>query len=418
VTDPSSTNAPSGLAIFGYRQNGILISEAGVPASRPMTQGRFYAETSGIVRSGLAIANPNSDPAVVSFRFTGEDGDDVSSGSTITPANGQIAAFLNEAPFNGAASFSGSFTFNSSKPVAVIALRALVNERSELLLTTLPVAELGSTPVSTAAAVFPHFANGGGWTTQILLVNPAETAISGTLRFADPSGQPTSTLSYSIPARSARRFATGGTSATAQAGTVSIVPSANNVTPAGSLVFSYTRSNVRVTEAGVPLARADTAFRAYVEASDAIQSGIAIANTTANPASVRLELMDLSGASISGTTVTLAGNAQLAAFLTQIRGFESLSLPVQGLLRITSASPIAVTGLRSRTNERGDFLITTTPPVAESAPAASELFFPHFADGGGYITQFILFGGGSGRTFSGTIRFLSQSGEALRLKLR
>src|SRR5439155_3864401 len=106
------------------------------------------------------------------------------------PANGQIAAFLNEAPFNGAASFSGSFTFNSSKPVAVIALRALVNERSELLLTTLPVAELGSTPVSTAAAVFPHFANGGGWTTQILLVNPAETAISGTLRFADPSGQP------------------------------------------------------------------------------------------------------------------------------------------------------------------------------------------------------------------------------------
>src|SRR5207249_11779977 len=100
------------------------------------------------------------------------------------------------------------------------------------------------------------------------------------------------------------------------------------------------------------LARADTAFRAYVEASDAIQSGIAIANTTANPASVRLELMDLSGASISGTTVTLAGNAQLAAFLTQIRGFESLSLPVQGLLRITSASPIAVTGLRSRTNER------------------------------------------------------------------
>ncbi len=426
----ASGNAVSGLAIFGYRQNGVLISEAAVPASRIISQGRFYAETSANVRSGLAIANPNSNPAVVSFKFRDESGADVYSGSMTIPANGQIAAFLNEAPFNGPASFSGSFTFNSLAGLAAVALRGTVNERSDFLLTTLPIAELASTVCTASlpstcvttgapsARVFPHFADGGGWATQILLVNPSDAAISGTLRFADPSGLLISTMDYSIGAQSARRLTTGGTAATVRVGTVTIVPAANTLAPAGSLVFSYRNSNVRVTEAGVPVAAASTGFRVYVEASDAIQSGIAIANASSDPATVRLELMDLSGASISGTMISLAGNAQLSTFLTQIKGFEALSLPVQGLLRITSASPIAVTGLRSRTNERGDFLITTTPPIAESALTAADVYFPHFADGGGYTTQFIIFSSSSGGTFSGSVRFLSQSGEALNLKLR
>src|SRR6185436_16829134 len=94
---------------------------------------------------------------------------------------------------------------------------------------------------------------------------------------------------------------------------------------------------------------------------------------------------------IASTTVTLAPNEQLSRFLAELPGFQRLSLPIQGLLRITSTRPVAVVGLRSRTNERGDFLITTTPPVSESTPAAQELFFPHFADAGGYTTQFIMF---------------------------
>src|SRR5262249_8128119 len=203
----ASGNAPSGLAIFGYRQNGILISEAAVPASPLIKQGRLFAETSAAVRSGLAIANPNDTPAVISYTFTGEDGKDVASNSLTIPANAQIAKFLNEPPFNGPSAFSGAFSFNSSVPVAVIALRGLVNERSDFLLTTLPVAGTGALASSTTPTVFPHFADGGGWTTQILLVNPSDSAISGALRFADPAGQQISTLSYSIPPKSARRFA-------------------------------------------------------------------------------------------------------------------------------------------------------------------------------------------------------------------
>ena len=64
----------------------------------------------------------------------------------------------------------GTFTFTADLPVAVIALRGFVNERSEFLMTTLPVAPLTAGPADTV--YFPHFAAGGGWTTQVILVNP------------------------------------------------------------------------------------------------------------------------------------------------------------------------------------------------------------------------------------------------------
>jgi hypothetical protein len=54
-------------------------------------------------------------------------------------------------------------------------------------------------------------------------------------------------------------------------------------------------------------------------------------------------------------------------------------------------------------------------PLANEAdnPVATELFFPHFVSGGGYTTQFILFGGQANQSSSGYLRLFTQSGEAL-----
>ena len=80
---------------------------------------------------------------------------------------------------------------------------------------------------------------------------------------------------------------------------------------------------------------------------------------------------------------------------------------------------IAVTALRSRYNERGDFLVATTPPADESSRASSaELVFPHLVDGRGYTTQFVLIAGSPGPSVSGVLRTLSRSGVPLGLLLR
>ena len=150
-----------------------------------------------------------------------------------------------------------------------------------------------------------------------------------------------------------------------------------------------------------------------------IQTGLAISNSSNTAATVTLELNRLDGSptGLKGT-VQVPANGQISRFLHQIPGVDSLPLPFQGVLRISSSAPISVIGLRSRYNERKDFLITTTPPINEATvPSNAELFFPHFADSGGYTTKFILFSGAPGQRSSGVLRFVSQSGITLNLTL-
>jgi hypothetical protein len=175
------STTPSGVAIFGFRQGGVVVSEAGVPASPLIQTGRIYAEVGGPVNTGLAIANPNDTAAEITFFFTDSSGTDFGSGNLTLGSNAQTAKFLDQDPFNSGASVEGSFTFTSSLPVSVAALRGFTNEGDEFLMTTLPVASL--TPAVVDTIYFPHFADGGGWTTQVILVNPTDAAISGAVQF-------------------------------------------------------------------------------------------------------------------------------------------------------------------------------------------------------------------------------------------
>src|SRR5262245_39852932 len=69
IQPASGNTTPSGVGIFGLRQSGIVVTEAGVPASPRLTSARIYAEVTTAVNTGvntgLAIANPNDQPATV-----------------------------------------------------------------------------------------------------------------------------------------------------------------------------------------------------------------------------------------------------------------------------------------------------------------------------------------------------------------
>jgi len=432
---PNNQNTtPAGLAVFGFRAGGVLASEAGVPASPLIQAGRIYAEVNGPVNTGIAIANPNAQTATISFYFTNSNGVDFGAGTKTIPPNSQFAAFLNEPPFNSGSPISGTLTFTASLPVSVIALRGFSNERSEFLITTLPVTVPAAG--SPGTVIFPHFADGGGWTTQLVLVNPGDSVLSGTVQFfssgsggtagqpmpIDVNGQTGTTFNYTVQRQSSTRLVTAGASSAISSGSIRVVPGSNQVAPSGLVIFSYKSGGFTVSEASVIALRPSTAFRLYAEASNApssILSGVAVANPSSSPTNVSIELMSLTGGTpILTGSVTIPANGQLARFLNQIQGLDSLPQPFKGVLRIASAAPIAVVGLRSRVNERGDFLITTTPPSDETvAPSTTDTFFPHFVDSGGYTTQFILFSGSAGQQSSGLIRTFGQNGQPLDLSL-
>ena len=435
-TDDGMT-PPVGLAIFSSRPNGILVSEAGVPAVPAVLDGRIFAETDGVVRTGLAMANPNDTAATITFFFTNSDGIDSGHGTVTLGSREQIAQFLDEDPFNGGSETLGTFTFTSNLPVAVIALRGLVNERSEFLMTTLPVAPL--TLPTTATVYFPHFAAGGGWTTQVILVNPTHATISGSVQFfgsgseteaAAPAtltladGRNGSEFTYAIPPRSATRLRTSDPSGPLEAGSVRAVPDTGQPAPSGVSIFTFQKDGTTVSEAGVPASTSGTAFRLYIEASGtpgqphSVRSGIALTNTSGAPTTVSLELTDLDGTATGSTeSLTIPASGHVARFIDEF--FPGLPTPFAGILRIASSVPdIAAVGLRLAINQRDDILVTTTPPVDENTtPTASDLFFPHFVDSGGWTTQFILFSGSPGQTASGVIRLTGQDGQPLELSV-
>src|SRR5581483_10359393 len=118
---------------------------------------------------------------------------------------------------------------------------------------------------------------------------------------------------------------------------------------------------------------------------------------------VSFELTDLTGKSLGTASIPVPGNGQTAKFVSDI--FPSVSLPLKGVLRVSTAgSSVAVAELRGRYNERGDFLMSTTPPTNENvAPPASAIVVPHIVNGGGFITQFILFSGAANQAASGEL---------------
>ena len=441
IQSNAGTAVPPGVAIFAYRRNNVLVTEAGVPAAAPIRSGRIYAEVSGRANTGLAFVNPGNQPALISFFFTDSTGRDFGHSAITIPAKGLLGRFLDESPFNSGTLARGTLTFNASTPVSVVALRGYNNERNEFLITTLPVSDLSVS--SSRRVIFPHLADGGGWTTKIVLVNPTDNPISGEIRFIEQgstsgqagpldlnvNGQSGSTLTYSIPPRSSWSGLTSGSGAGVRVGSAHVTPADNSGIPSGVAVFSYRRNGIVVTESGVIATSEGAGFRLFAESSGnfnaadpgSLQTGIAVTNLSDEAATVALQLTTLTGANVATGSVLVAGKGQRALFLNELPGFSSLPASFQGVLRVSTnaVSGVSVIGLRGRYNERRDFLIATTPSVNESdvLVSATESFFPYLAEGGGYTTQFILLSP-QGRSPTGWVRFFAETGATLILSLR
>jgi hypothetical protein len=304
----------------------------------------------------------------------------------------------------------------------VIALRGITNERSEFLTTTLPVLDLGL--ARTDSVFMPQFAAGGGWMTDVILVNPTNDPISGTVQFFSPAGQAeqvtldgseTSGAAYVISPRSSRKVQAAG-GAEARTGSFVVTPDRDNVAPSVAAIYNYAFQGGIVSATGADAIPAAMEHEIYSEvsgesgAAGSIESGLAIVNSSAEVADINFELITLDGKSVAAGTLQLQPNEQAHSFVAELPGVENLPKPFQGTLRLSSSAPVAVIGIRGRYNERGDFLLATTPPVEE---AADEVFIPEVVDGAGYSTEIVVYDGSEGEPASGNIYFFDQNGDPI-----
>jgi hypothetical protein len=384
--------------------------------------GRFYAEIGPLVDTGVAFSNPDMGrPATVSFNFTDSQGTDFGANTLKIPPGGQFAAFLDEEPFNGPTAFNGSVTFSSSIPVAAVALRGILNERSEFLTTTLPVVDPGSS--SSAPLTVPHIAAGGGWTTELLLLNPTDETLTGVVRFLAAGGEDAavmtdgmngSEIAYAIPPRSSRKLRAGSGESPSTARSSIVTADAAQTTPSVATVYAYASNGITISMTGSGTAPPATDFDVYaqIDSATSIETGVAIANPSNEPVTVNYELVGLDG-SFSGLSgqISIGPRGQTVGFISELPGASNLALPFKGVLHLASSTSITALAIRGRYNERGEFLLSTTPPADVETTPGNETFIPQVVDGGGYSTEIVLYDLQGGKTVSGNIYFFDQSGQ-------
>jgi hypothetical protein len=434
---------PGGFGIFELRSNTTVVSEATVPASATVLNTAFFVEIAGDVTTGVAIANPNTQPATISFDYQDPAirfrGGGINAGIVTIPGNTQISGFINEAPFNSPAPYFGMMRLTSTIPIGVTALRGLRNERNEFLMTTIiepdTTRQRGSNVTAPQAVVgyIPLLVDGGGWSTEFVLRNPDfDDAAAGTLDFFDTNGNPLpvmidgqSTLNrrFNMQRGEFERFKSDGVGSNTRVGAIRVTSDAHSFSPDFFTIYTFRRAGVTVSMASAPMVQPAQMFRLYVEAAvDAaglIETGVVVHNTSANAATVSFELTDLNGTSVGQpVVVNIPRLGQISKFLREIPGFGSVSLPFRGVLRVSTnnADGISVLGIRGHYNQRGDFLITTVLPFDEtqSTQPPAQLAFPHVADGGGYSTDFVLFNSGTS-TSSGTVSGFLRNGVPLNI---
>jgi hypothetical protein len=425
----NGTSSPAGVAILRLQSAGNVIAETAVPSTTPVRSGRIFVDIDATLNTGIALANPNNQDATISYYFTNSSGSDFEGGTFVLSARHQIATFLTQEPFGLISSFTGTFTFSSSHPVAAVGLRNLVNERNEALITTMPVSALGSGFGGTALLI-PRFPGGDGWTTQVVLVNPGDTVLTGVVVFYEQgsgsgyaaplqvvvNGVASPIFFYTVPPRSALRMLPVQAASGDQIGSVRIVPSASSGTPSSLAISSYRRAGVTVSTASVPALPAGSALRMYIETSGvsgqagSIQTGMSISNPSYTGVTVQMKVMNLDGTwSGLSTSVNVPPVGQIYRFANEL--FPQLPPTFKGVVAINAPTPLVIAGLRGRYNSRGDLLITSTPPYDDASAPLQETIFPHFISGSGYSTQLILLSTGLAHT--GSLSLISQDGTVL-----
>jgi len=211
-------SAPTGLIVFetfGLRHDDSGTRQAGILPPDLTTNAVLFVDSSDRLAKnlGVAIVNPNGSTASVKLTLRRHDGTQVATTTVDVPARQQTSKFFRDLFSRQStipAELTGTLTITANLPVSVIGLRFRGSNFS-----TLPVTNLsgngGSLPIfpngivgGAGAILLPQFAAGGGWATELVLMN-TNSAGSLTVR-VDLFKSDGSPLSASLNGQTASSF--------------------------------------------------------------------------------------------------------------------------------------------------------------------------------------------------------------------
>jgi hypothetical protein len=417
VTADPGNALPVGSGLFAYSNNGVLVSQAGVPSAEPTRTGRIFVDESGAT-TGLALVNNSGQDAAALLTLRDAGGNEVLRQSLVLSSGQHLSRYVRELFSNVPAGFVGSLTFESNRPLAALTLREVRNAQGEPLYSTLPLVDVST--LTTDPVVFPHLAAGGGYTTQLILLNKSGQRIRGQVGlFASDGGPLLLQMAGSTVAEFFYEIEPNGVyrveleSPSLSVGYAVAIPDAGHSAAAGTAIFQFKAAGQVVTEAGVGATEQTNLARIFAD-NAGTQTGLALANPGHQTATLNLSLMDRFGV-IEGTIVlTIPPGGHKAAFLHEF--FPGLAEGFTGVVEISSSVPVAPITLKLTVNTRNQMILTTLP-VADlnRPPAGTTAIFPQVAYGGGFSTNLIFIHQSRTEAASVGLRFYQDDGTPLSL---
>jgi len=158
-------------------------------------------------------------------------------------------------------------------------------------------------PPSTGGfATFPTIADGGGYATDVILVNSGATTSSGTIGFSGFAGGiatdlgTNSSFTFTIPAGGMWRIRTAGTPATVTSGYAAMSVNANSPTPSATAIIRLSSGSNLTSETSVPAQVPFSNAMMFGSNETNLSTGIALLNGSGQPAQVTLQPLDGTGA--------------------------------------------------------------------------------------------------------------------------
>lgn len=192
ITPDAGSTAPLPMATLGIVSGGLVQSQAAVlPAPMTTTSSLLVDVIPSIGRNlGIAVANPGESANVITLALQDSSGVTITTTTLTVPARQQVARFVTELFGSNAvgSAFSGSLRLQSQTPFSLLGLRF-----SGIEFSTLPVvgAATGASTAQSSSIILPQFAMGGGWASEIALVNSGTAvSVAGRVDIFDTSGNP------------------------------------------------------------------------------------------------------------------------------------------------------------------------------------------------------------------------------------
>ena len=383
------SNTRRELDVLAKRRSRMLLSETSVVTPQPQTTTAFYVDAREGQRVTLIVTNPEGREVRATLRLS--YGDHVRTAETSVPANGFRAELL-EIFDPDYVVVEGMLEVSAPQPVAAMVLTHTLTDRGE----TLVRASTGSSGWDGhGPLVLPGLKSGGGYRSDLVLINPDESVMEGELTVFDRDGGTVDATSDSVPYQLnpgevfrwtlESPYGVPETTYGVIRPTVGSAPSAMARVSLfkGTLLLSETEIPARVTtqSAWVPV---DT-LPSIIRHGDA-KMMLTFANPNRTPATVRLTLFDEVGREQGRWEQILPAFSQRERSLGELFNVRKH----RGTVQLWTDVPLALSARRITRNLRGEPVENELGYVDSPKLTSESLELPAIFDGQGLATEIVL----------------------------